>query len=128
MRSLNEPPIGIIVTLPEQFFREYGVRRFLTDIEEMNKDEERVWYRVMKNLPKEDFLYIYVICLGKVRYRFNFVTFERNQNYWFDRPNGSIKEFENANAIVMAGPVVKAPYIIKMKGFQGFRYLTKALF
>ena len=118
------PPEGIIVTLPKRFFEEQDHATYLKELEKVNNDEH-VWYRVMKNLPKQDFLYVYTIIANKVHHRTMFAGLARNKTMKFPRPNGGIRTFENANAVIMAGPVVMAPYEIPMKGFQGFRYTEK---
>lgn len=128
MKKHIEPPIGIIITHPLAFFKEYSLRKYLKEHERMNTDDTCVWYRVMKNLPTQDFLYIYSIYNGKVQHRTNFGGFIRNQTMTFPRPEGGSRTFENANALILTGPYVKAPFDIPMKGFQGFRYVTKELF
>jgi hypothetical protein len=123
-----EPPIGILVTLPVRFFEEYGMDNYERDIQLLNEDEDELWYRVMKNLPTQEVLYIYTVYGGKVQHRTLFAGILRNQNFSFVRPrDNSVKNFPNSNAVIMCGPVVKAPFDIPMKGFQGFRYVTKEL-
>ncbi len=65
---------------------------------------------------------------NKIHHRANFAGVERNKNYRFSRPDGQIKAFNNANAILTCGPVIMAPHDIPMKGFQGFRYLMTGIF
>lgn len=125
MPAFNQPAEGIIVTLPARFFVEYTMERYKRDLENMSQDETFIWYRVMKNLPKQDFLYVYTIYEGKVQHRTNFAGLERNKTMTFSRPEGGTRTFKNANAILLAGPVIMAPYDIPMKGFQGFRYTAK---
>ena len=72
----------------------------------------------MNRLPKIEVPYVYIVALNRLRYRVNLVEFEQ----------GGEREFEDGRRyaanhwMVMAGPVVKAPYRIEMRGFQGFRY------
>jgi len=42
-----------------------------------------------------------------------------------DGPDEKAREFPNANWLILAGPVVKAPEGMDQKGFQGFRYTIK---
>lgn len=127
-KILREPPDGIIVTLPARFFKEYPVEWYLQDIERMNQEgSSTIWYRVMKNLPTLDFAYVYTIVDNKIWHRSQFAGLIRNETMSFPRPEGGRRTFENANAVMMSGPVIMAPSHIPMKGFQGFRY-TKMLF
>lgn len=125
MKTTIEQPDGIIVTLPARFFVEYSHAAYLDEIKRMNADETMIWYRVMKNLPKQDFLYVYTIIDNKVHHRSLFAGLIRNTTLVFPRPEGGRRTFENANAVMMAGPIVMAPEEIKMRGFQGFRYTQK---
>jgi hypothetical protein len=123
-----EQPDAIIVTLPVRFFQEYGVREYLLDLEDMNRDEDATWYRVMKNLPKQDVLYVYMVAFNRIHHRATFAGTFRGENLAFHRKRDkSLKEFPNCNGIIMCGPIIRAPYRIKMQGFQGFRY-SKTIF
>jgi hypothetical protein len=128
MKNIQEPPIGILITHPMAFFKEYDYKKYIREHERMNTVEGCVWYRVMKNLPKQEFLYIYTIINGKLHHRTNLVGYIRNETMTFPRPEGGSRTFENANAIILGPPYVKCPIEIQMKGFQGFRYVTKELF
>ena len=121
-------PDGIIVTMPEAFFKEYDQNRFELEMKAMNEpDSEMIWYRVMKNLPTIEVLYCYLVYNGKVMWRTNIAGVERNVTKSFPRPKGGIRTFENANMLMLCGPTLKAPGDFPMKGFQGFRY-TQQLF
>ena len=125
---ITEPPIGIIVTLPMRFFEEYDYRKYIREHEAMNDPEnDSCWFRVMKNLPTWDVLYVYTCYGGRIRHRTNFGWLVRNEHLAFTRPEGGIRDFGKANAVVMVGPYVKAPIRIQQKGFQGFRYVIKEL-
>lgn len=121
----QEVPEGIIVTLPKRFFEEYDHAKYLWELQQMNERDDFVWYRAVKNLPKMDVLYVYVIIDNKVNHRTNLLQYERNKTYTFPRPEGGRRTFENKNWILTCGPVVMAPEEIPMKGFQGFRYTHK---
>ncbi|MBC8053775.1 MAG: hypothetical protein H7Y13_11990 [Sphingobacteriaceae bacterium] len=118
----QELPEAIIVTLPARFFQEYDHGKYLAEIKEMNVNEEMVWYRVMKNLPIYDVIWVYTIIDNKIHHRSQFAGLLRNTTLTFSRPEGGSRTFENANAVMMTGPIVMAPEEITMKGFQGFRY------
>lgn len=120
-----EQPDAIIVTLPKRFFEEQDHATYLKEIERLNVDEEMIWYRVMKNLPKHDVIYVYTIIDNKIHHRTQFAGLIRDTTLRFTRPNGGLRTFENANAVMMTGPVVMAPEEITMTGFQGFRYSQK---
>ena len=124
LSTLIESPDAIIVTLPKRFFEEYNHARYLEDIQRMNT-ADGTWYRAVKNLPKQDVLYVYVIIDNKVSHRTNLVEYQRNKTYTFPRPEGGSRTFENKNWIITCGPVIMAPDDIPMKGFQGFRYSAK---
>jgi hypothetical protein len=124
-KSIIEQPDAIIVTLPARFFEEQNHAAYLKELQDL--EAGHVWYRVCKNLPKHDVLYVYTIIDNKIHHRANFVGVERNKNYRFSRPDGQYRDFTNVNAILTTGPVEMAPQEIRMKGFQGFRY-TKILF
>ncbi len=81
-----------------------------------------------KNLPVHDVLYVYTIIDNKVHHRSQFAGLIKNTRLIFRRPKGGYRTFKNANAVMMSGPVVMAHEEITMKGFQGFRYLSKMLF
>lgn len=124
---IQEPPIGIIFTHPERFFKEYDEKIYNREMARMNVDDAQVWYRVMKNLPTQEFLYIYTVYHGRVQHRTNLFGYIRNTTMTFPRPEGGSRTFENANALILCGPFVKCPIEIPWKGFQGFRYIYKEL-
>lgn len=127
MPQVQIKPDAIIVAMPARFFQEYTMEKFLSDMERMNTEDNFVWYRVMKNLPKIQTQYCYWIIDGKIKYRMDIAKLVRNQTMRFARPNGGFRTFENANYIELVGPVIDAPYDIPMRGFQGFRY-TELIF
>lgn len=131
MKKFIEPPIGIILTMPERWFEETGhtYDSALKTMMQCLNEEESEWLFLKKSLPTQDFLYVYIIWDRKIQLRANLSALERNKSYsWNDTPDGQAREFENKNWIVLCGPAVKAPHDIQMKGFQGFRYVTKELF
>lgn len=127
-------PEGIAVTLPKQFFddREWGsydafTKMFEEYMNDPNQKEENpnLWNFRLTNLPTHDVAWVYIIYDGKFQFRTNLVQIERNvSKEWDDGPNGEVYSFPNANWLILAGPVVKAPEGWEQKGFQGFRYAT----
>lgn len=131
MKTIQEPPIGIILTMPKQWFDETGHTPD-TCLDAMMKcmnEEEETWLFLKHNLPVLDFLYVYVVFDKKVQLRCNLSHLERGKSYgWADTPDGKERLFFNKNWIVLCGPAVKAPYEIAMQGFQGFRYVYNEIF
>lgn len=68
----------------------------------------------------------YLIWDGKVQYRLTIVEYQKDVSGKF-ADGGVVRSFNNRNLIIMTGPVIKAPYDISFKGFQGIRY-TEFLF
>lgn len=130
MKQFSEPPIGIILTMPEIWFEETGntYEQLCQNFEYYLGLDDGVWYFKKKSLPIHDILYVYVIWDKKVQYRTNFGWRERNRTKRFsDGQSGEHRTFKNTNWIVLVGPAVKAPHEIPMRGFQGFKYVTKEL-
>ena len=129
MPKQMQPPIGILVTHPRSFFQkaERDFDAYMRYMSSMNQSDNRQWYRVMKNLPTSDFLYIYTVYDGKVIHRTNLVEMWRNRDMSFPRAEGGEAHFPNCNGIVLGPPFEKAPFEIPVKGFQGFRYVYQPL-
>ncbi len=125
----NIIPEGIVITLPKIYFEETGVGTgfFVKSFEQYMDDEEAVWNFKLKNLPKLDVAFVYIIFDKEIQYRANLVMYERNVSKVFQDPPyfGKVREFKNKNWVLLTGPIVKPPYEIPLKGFQGFRYCTK---
>jgi hypothetical protein len=70
---------------------------------------------------------VYIIVCGQVRYRLLYAGYAKGQTtiYNGDGHSWSSKQVITWPRVLMAGPFVKAPYKIPLKGFQGFRYTTK---
>lgn len=123
--KILQPCIGIIVTHPKTFFananRDFDT--YMRYMESMNSADDKVWYRVMANLPTHDFLHIYTVYDNKVIHRTNLVETWRNKDMAFPRAEGGYAKFNNCNGIVLGPPFSKAPHDITCPGFQGFRYV-----
>ncbi|TAG31914.1 MAG: hypothetical protein EAZ35_02360 [Sphingobacteriia bacterium] len=126
--KFNTPPVAIVVTLPASSFIEQNHSAYLIDITSQKDNAEMLWYRVCKNLPKHDILYVYTVINNMVHHRANFAGIVRNKDLQFTLDSGEIKEFKNANAILTCTPIIIAPHEIYIRGFQGFRYLQNELF
>lgn len=125
----NIIPEGIVLTLPQIFFKEtqVGTGFFAKSFERYMQDEEAIWNFKLTNLPKIDVAFVYIIFDGKIRYRTNLVMYERGVSKTFQDPPyfGMIREFYKKNWVLITGPIQKPPYEMPLKGFQGFRYCTK---
>ena len=121
----DEAPDGIIITLPAKYFEECDHETYLHEIQAMNENDTKIWYRVMNRLPVLDFLYVYTIVDNKVHHRAQFAGLVRGKNLFFTRRDGSRCMFPNANAVMMCGPIIMCPEEIEMRGFRGFRYTHK---
>ncbi len=128
MKNILEPPIGIILTVPKRFFEEtgYTYAAFEKDFMNVMDREDGIWNFLKKQLPTRDFLYVYLVFDGFVQLRCNLLDMQRNESKRFG-DNGKIRSFAKKNWIRLCGPAEKAPIDIPMKGFQGFRYVTKEL-
>lgn len=123
-------PDGIVITWSQDMIDlKGGLLAFTRFFFAAMDDPESTWLQKCKNRPKYDgLLYVYIIYAGRVRYRLNYVmhaagetiinepgapeSFSRSVRVWWPR-------------VVMCGPIMKAPHVIKLRGFQGFRYCTK---
>lgn len=88
--------------------------------------EDSLWNFKLTNLPTQDVAWCYLVFGGLVQYRLNLVQYERNVSKQFtDTIDGRVREFPKQNWVIMCGPVVRAPFEINQRGFQGFRYSKK---
>lgn len=121
-------PDGIALTLPVQFFYERGmtIEKFKPYFERLMRQEDQYWNFKLKNLPTIEVPYVYFLFGGFFQYRLNLMCYERGVEKWFsDMPDGEEWHFPKTNWVLATGPVVKPPYEMPQKGFQGFRYTTK---
>lgn len=120
-----ENPEGIIITVSQGMIGTNGyrhwLRNFLNCMNAVNTEDEICYYNFKcANLPKQEFLYIYLLIGGKIRFRVNFMQSARGEKTFDDGRTMFSKGW-----VCGCGPVVKAPMPIKRKGFQGFRYTEK---
>lgn len=121
-------PEGIMLTLPVMFFQDRGtdIESFKELFERYMQKEDSIWNFRLTNLPLHNIAFIYLVFDKKVQYRANFVMYERNKSkQFYDSPDGKVRKFPPSNWILFTGPVIKPPYEMPQKGFQGFRYTTK---
>lgn len=124
----NSPPLGVIITMPEQFFKsrnmDYEVFNRFFD-RELSKDDG-VWNYAMKNLPVLPVIYVYMVYDRKIQNRTNLVELQRGvTKEYCDATDGVIRIFPQENWLVLSGPVTWAPQEYPMQGFQGLRYTQK---
>ncbi len=127
-KDLSIIPEGIILTLPVQFFedRKWDYKGFIKMFERYMAREDSLWNFRLTNLPLHDVLWVYLVFDKHVQFRTNMVMYERNVSKVFnDGPDRKVRNFPNANWVILSGPVVRPPYEWPQKGFQGFRYTTK---
>lgn len=127
-KDLSIMPEGIMLTLPTIFFEDRGtdVESFTLMFYRFMKQDDSLWNFKLKNLPKHDVAWVYLVYDKKVQFRLNLVQYERNTSKEFkDSPDRKIRRFENCNWVIMCGPPVRPPHEWPQKGFQGFRYTTK---
>lgn len=117
---MHEPPTGIIRTLPPCYFdltkREGNI--LAKCIERMNAQEsEQLFSFSLSGKPKHEFIHVYIVCDGAVRWRFNFVGFD-------DKQRECIDGVTRGHFVIVAGPVEMPPRELPMRGFRGFRYTS----
>lgn len=114
-------PDGIIITISAGMLKEKGYRNWLRNfLHYMSQDDTIYWMR-QGSQPKREVLYVYLCIGGKIRFRVNYAGSEGSCEQMFD--DGTI--MYGKAWLILAGPVVKPPRPIVMKGFQGFRYTEK---
>lgn len=120
----TERPTGIIVTFPRVFFEEVSRVKFVREFLAMNNsDYEGCWLCKVPAIPKLEVLHCYIIINNRIRYRANIAGFEQGGPQEFDGRLSGKRRVHTAKAwMQLTGPVVKAPYRMEMRGFQGFRY------
>lgn len=127
MKNLAEPPEGIIVTIGAKMIGAHGYRHwlknFLAAMERSESDDDYCYWLRQGNQPTyPDLQYVYLCIGGKIRYRAFYAGSMGTREMQFDNKPHPI--FGKA-WIMISGPIVRAPYKIERKGFQGFRYTEK---
>ena len=122
-------PDGIAITWGKDLIEEKGglfafIRFFLKEMQ----NEETIWLQRSKNKPQHEVLYVYVIVCNQIKYRLNYVGYESGAtiiNNGAGDGSWSSRQHIEWPRILMAGPVITAPYKMEQRGFQGFRYTVK---
>jgi len=127
-KFVGEPPVAIMITMGKQVIEANGgLLTFIRHFESaVDGEDGSYWLHKCKNSPVHQVDIIYVIVCNQVRYKV----------FYGGRQHGSTSVFMhdgeerkiNWPRIVLAGPFVKAPEKIEMRGFQGFRYVYENLF
>ena len=118
-----ELPEGIIVTISGKYLKERGMKEWYRDFLRAMEDETYTYWLRLCSRPRQEVLYIYLVIGNRVRYRYQFVMYEKGGS--FNTADGRII-FANC-WLVGVGPLVRPEQEIRRRGFQGFRY-TEFLF
>lgn len=102
-------------------YESHGYRHWLRNfVEYMAEDLERgCTYSFRGGRPTKEVQYIYLVIGGRIRFRINFVMGKEGRQTFDDGRS------MDGKWIIGTGPLVRAPYKMPMKGFQGFRYTDK---
>ena len=125
--KLEQPPEAIIVTIGEKMWKAHGyrhwLRNFLAAMKRSETDDDWYYWVRQGNQPTfQDIQYVYLCIGGKIRYRAFYAGSMGTGEKLFEGREHPI--FGKA-WILVAGPVMRAPFKIEMKGFMGFRYSSK---
>lgn len=116
-------PDGICVTWGKDMIAQCGGwRKFYRHFLNVINNEDCIWNQKSRGKPSMEIMYVYIIVNNRVRYRLNYLGFERFDTVLQD---GNGDKYIDWSRITMTGPLVKAPTKIIRKGFQGFRYCQK---
>lgn len=127
----NERPTGILRTLPyfgasdaSEAGRREAYKKMLGAFKRLEAGGAGIWI-AMANKPKHDVLHCYIVVGNQVRVRANIAGYSAGNNLQFECWDG---ELRRANFwAVLTSPVSWPPEPIKIRGFQGFRYVTVPL-
>lgn len=118
-------PEGICVTWGKDLIIEKGgLLCFLRWFNDIMNDGESYWMNKCKNKPVHDVLYVYIIICNRVHYRCGYAGYETGETSGF-KTSWSSRDIIGWPRIILAPPLIKAPYKIRLSGFRGFRYCTK---
>jgi hypothetical protein len=123
---LNQPPIAIAITWGKDMLKANGGaaalwRHFLRE----TVKEDVTWLQKCKNKPKHDVLHVYIIVGNQVRAKMLYLGHQSGDEM-VTTPAGT--RLIRWPRLVLAGPAELPKCKITMRGFQGFRYLTKELY
>jgi hypothetical protein len=121
----NLVPEGIAVTFGREMIDEKGgLLKFMRWFIGCMDDDESHWLHKCKNAPQSDILFVYIIIANQLYGRCAFGGHYKNVTLGQLTPGGDTQIIEWPH-LVLAGPILRAPYKRKLSGFQGFRYTTK---
>jgi hypothetical protein len=111
--------------MPHKFvFEEYGAKAFLDHFYyRLNRMDSAYFLFTLSGIPRIQVLHFYLLVDGRVRFRANISKITGEETI----PFTDGRTIHGKAWAELTGPVIRAPFIIKMKGFQGFRY-TEELF
>ncbi len=123
-RNNNEPPTGIIRTLPSLYAdpKSPGCRQYRATLWRMATNDEVTMAIALAQQPKHEVLHLYLVIGGKIDARFALVGYEPGdaRECW-DRSIRQPKVWA-----VCAG-LERPPHEIPYRGFQGIRYTYQPL-
>lgn len=123
-KYMDMPADGIAITFGRKMIQEQGglltfVRGFIRTMSNGND----YWMHKSKNRPKQDVQFVYIIICNQVKWRCFYGGYETYHT------TGRTMDGKFLDTpwprIILAGPLVPAPFKIIRPGFQGFRYTTK---
>lgn len=119
-------PEGIAVTFGKDMIADKGgLRLFLKWFNSTMENEWGIWYHKMKNIPKQDVIYVYVIICNRVYCRAAYGGRFKMGESAYMTPHAKKPVKMDFSGVALGGPIVKAPRKIIKPGFRGFRYTTK---
>lgn len=120
---MKEQPTGIIRTLPSLYTGGVGGSAYQRSVALMEAGKIDAVFIALAQQPKHDLLHLYICLAGEVNIRFNVAGYEDGdaRECW-DKSIRQPKVWA-----ICAGPISRPSTPIKMRGFQGFRYVTEPL-
>lgn len=130
---MSEPPEGIIITVGEKMWGHHGYKVWLTNFlycmkKSEDLDERFIYHFRQGSQPKSQnsLRFVYLCIGGKIRYRVLYAGSRGESTLTLSTTDGTgTKTIHGKAWILVAGPAERAPFVIKKKGFQGFRYAEK---
>ncbi len=120
---MKEPPTGIIRTLPSLYTGGVGGKAYQRSVAAVEAGTFDALYIALAQQPKHDLLHLYICLAGEVNIRFNVAGYEPgdSRKCW-DRTIREPKVW-----VACTGPISRPRVPVKMRGFQGFRYVFEPL-
>lgn len=124
IQNLGYEPSAIMTNVPLAWFTDKNItpEAYLKWYLGMNTDEERIFYHFISACPTIEILDVFLCFDGKVQLKARVAEFKRKATISFPNEHGGFDIYGPRNWMITCGPVVKVPYEIPQKGFQGFRY------